>query len=119
MSGGAAASASEPEPEPKPRLIGCGASGGVTGSPVKVVTKLIVRRSELPLPPSLNDYRFSDQYVIMSPQDHGADGFGSLFDKSGDSWEAGDLMLLPPKGAFVFTKSFFFRAFARSRSLVT
>ena len=114
MSGAAAAEAASP-----PRLTGCGASGGSAGNSIVLATKLIVSREPLPGPPTIDLKAVGPgAYVVMSPEHHGS-GTSTFEDSAAwRQWEAGDLMLLPPKGAFVFISDYTIVLIALERLLL-
>jgi hypothetical protein len=56
--------------------------------------------------------------VVMSPEHHGS-GTSTFEDPAvWRQWEAGDLMLLPPKGAFVFISNYTIVLIALERLLL-
>lgn len=103
----------------EPRLIGCGAAGGSAGNFIELVAKLIVSQGSLPAPPDLDLAAVEPgAYVVMSPEHHGS-GTSTFEDSAAwRQWEAGDLMLLPPKGAFVFISDYTIVLIALERLLL-
>ena len=73
----------------------------------------------LPAPPDLDLAAVEPgAYVVMSPEHHGS-GTSTFEDSAAwRQWEAGDLMLLPPKGAFVFISDYTIVLIALERLLL-
>ena len=110
------------EAAPPPRLTGCGAAGGSAGDSIALATKLIVSQKPLPGPPAIDlDAVEPGAYVVMSAEHHAprTSDVGTFEDATtGQEWTAGDLMMLPPKGAFVFVSDYTIVLIALERLLL-